>query len=88
MCEMFPFQVMKIVRLRLKLVDTLLEDDDLEMRVLHLVRDPRGIIHSRQGLEWCRKNSMCSNLVNVCSDMVNDYHAAVEFSEKFPEQFL
>ncbi len=46
MCQEFPFQIMKTVRMRLRLAESLLEDKKLDVRIIHLVRDPRGkIIH-------------------------------------------
>lgn len=49
MCQTFPFQVMKTVRLRLGLAETLLNDDKLDLRILLLVRDPRCVLLFIQG---------------------------------------
>ena len=45
---MFPFQSIKTVRLRLNLTKALVEDHSLNVKVLLLVRDPRGTIQSRK----------------------------------------
>jgi hypothetical protein len=47
-CPLFPFQSIKTVRLRLNLTKALVEDHSLNVKVLLLVRDPRGTIQSRK----------------------------------------
>ena len=47
-CPLFPFQSIKTVRLRLNLTKSLVEDPSLNVKVLLLVRDPRGTIQSRK----------------------------------------
>lgn len=47
-CPLFPFQSIKTVRLRLNLTRSLVEDPSLNVRILLLVRDPRGTMESRK----------------------------------------
>ena len=48
MCPLFPFQSIKTVRLRLNLTEQLVKDPSLNVRVMLLVRDPRGTMESRK----------------------------------------
>ena len=47
-CPLFPFQSIKTVRLRLNLTQALVEDPSLNVKILLLVRDPRGTMESRK----------------------------------------
>ena len=47
-CPLFPFQSIKTVRLRLNLTEQLVQDPSLNVRVMLLVRDPRGTMESRK----------------------------------------
>ncbi|KAK7866079.1 hypothetical protein R5R35_013576 [Gryllus longicercus] len=86
-CRLFPFQSMKVVRLRLKLVEEFLKDPSLNVRVLLLVRDPRGTVQSRKHRVWCLNNPDCADPALLCSDLVADYSAAVELNAKYPNRF-
>ncbi|XP_014249010.1 carbohydrate sulfotransferase 4-like [Cimex lectularius] len=86
-CSLFPFQSMKLVRLRLNLIEELLQDPNLGIRVLLVVRDPRGTMQSRKHRDWCPGFPDCSDPALVCADMVSDYSAAVRFKKKYPNTF-
>jgi hypothetical protein len=115
MCNIFPYQAMKTVRMRLSLAEELLHDSrlkywawklklayitrylsDLEMisftfrfnlKVLHLVRDPRAIIVSRKFRKWCPSSEDCSSPQSLCSDMVDDFKAAATLRKKYRGRF-
>lgn len=55
-CRLFPFQSMKLVRLRLSLAEALLTDAELNVKIVLLVRDPRAIMQSRKHHVWCPKS--------------------------------
>jgi len=59
----------------------------LGVRLVLLVRDPRGILQSRKHREWCPTKPDCSDPALVCADMVSDFNAAVKFSKKYPLSF-
>ncbi|CAG9804669.1 unnamed protein product [Chironomus riparius] len=86
-CNQFPLQSMKLVRLRLKVAKQLLDDASLNVRILLLVRDPRGILQSRKHEVWCLGEPECDNPKTLCSDMVADYHEAVELAKNYPITF-
>lgn len=86
-CKLFPFQSMKVVRLRLSLFEEILQDPMLNVKILYLVRDPRGTLQSRKHREWCPGNQDCYDPVRLCSDLISDYSAAIRFQRKFPDRF-
>lgn len=59
----------------------------LNVRVLLLVRDPRGILQSRKHRGWCPGNPDCDEPALVCSDMVADYEAAKRLRKLYPDTF-
>ncbi|XP_046737913.1 carbohydrate sulfotransferase 4-like [Diprion similis] len=87
MCELFPFQSMKIARLRLHIAKELLADKKLGVRLVLLVRDPRGILQSRKHTSFCSKNPDCMDPGLLCADLVSDFNSAVELQEKYPTTF-
>lgn len=86
-CRLFPFQSMKIVRLRLRLAEELLKDESLGVRILLLVRDPRGTIQSRKHRDWCPGHPDCDEPSSLCADMVSDYAAAHRLNKLYPDRF-
>ena len=52
------------------------------MKIILLVRDPRGAISSRQTLKWCSGKSDCDKPERLYGDLDTDYHTAVKFSVK------
>ncbi|KAF7994922.1 hypothetical protein HCN44_004394 [Aphidius gifuensis] len=87
-CRLFPFQSMKLVRLRLKVAEFLLKQKKLGVRMVLLVRDPRGLLQSRKHRDWCPKSPDCSEPARVCADLVSDYEAAVNYKKKYPNNFM
>lgn len=82
----YKHSVVKVAPARLpreKLADlvprVLLENPDLDVRVLHLVRDPRGNINSRINLDWVKdypSPKLPSTAADLCgSILINLYHA-------------
>lgn len=59
----------------------------LGVRLVLLIRDPRGILQSRKHREWCPAKPDCSDPALVCADMVSDFSAAVKLSKKYPRSF-
>ncbi|XP_046746148.1 carbohydrate sulfotransferase 3-like isoform X2 [Diprion similis] len=87
LCRLFPFQSMKLVRLRLRIAQELLADEKLAVRMVLLVRDPRGILQSRKHRNWCPPSPDCSDPALTCADLVSDYKVAVELLKKYPTRF-
>ncbi|ENN83499.1 hypothetical protein YQE_00143, partial [Dendroctonus ponderosae] len=86
-CRLFPFQSVKTVRLRLNLAEALLELKSLNVKVILLIRDPRGTLQSRKHRDWCPGEPDCDQPNYLCSDMVSDYSAAIRLKELYPSRF-
>lgn len=86
-CRLFPFQSMKVVRLRASLSEPLLIDSGLNVKMVLLVRDPRGTIQSRKHREWCPGQPDCDDPALLCKDMVDDFNAAENLIKKYPLRF-
>lgn len=57
------------------------------MRIIFLVRDPRGSMQTRKQLNRCHGNPDCDNPEILCNDLVEDYHTAEELTKKYPARF-
>ncbi|XP_031358470.1 carbohydrate sulfotransferase 3-like isoform X2 [Photinus pyralis] len=86
-CKLFPFQSMKVVRLRLELAEELLKDESLNVRILLLVRDPRGTLQSRKHRHWCPGAPDCDQPNLLCEDIAADYETAIRFQNEYPTRF-
>lgn len=60
----------------------------LNVKVVLLVRDPRGTLQSRTHRAWCPGNPDCDQAKNLCSDLLQDYKAASQLAKDFPDKFL
>lgn len=87
-CRLFPIQSMKTVRLRLAQAEQLLQDISLSnVRIVLLVRDPRGTMQSRRHRVWCGGNEDCEDPSLVCQDLVDDYKTAETLLKLYPGRF-
>ncbi|XP_037089198.1 carbohydrate sulfotransferase 6-like isoform X2 [Pollicipes pollicipes] len=86
-CRLFPFQTMKTVRLALNATERLLKAQP-ELRVLLLVRDPRGTLQSRGHRTWCPHQPDCDDPARLCDDLVADYWAAQRLAKLYPPHRL
>jgi hypothetical protein len=64
-CPLFPNRLVKTVRLRARQTRTLLEDSEMKLKVIVLVRDPRASRLSRSKLGWCTNIPMCYDINQV-----------------------
>ncbi|XP_004926985.1 carbohydrate sulfotransferase 4 [Bombyx mori] len=87
-CKLFPFQSMKILRLRLRFVKQILNDTKLDVKVVFLTRDPRGVMQSRLHRGFCRAAPDCSNAETLCMGMTSDYMAAGRLLKRYPNRLL
>ncbi|XP_023951136.2 carbohydrate sulfotransferase 4-like [Bicyclus anynana] len=87
-CKLFPFQTMKVVRVRLHHIRQLLEDTELNLKVIFLIRDPRGVMQSRQHCGFCLRTPDCLKPELLCADMISDYVAATSLKQEYPHRFM
>ncbi|XP_042206391.1 putative mediator of RNA polymerase II transcription subunit 26 isoform X2 [Homarus americanus] len=86
-CKYAPVNVLKTVRMGLSPAIQLLQDTSLDVRVIHLVRDPRGCLHSRRKLSWCHSQA-CSDPETVCKDLLTDLKLSETVKANFPDRYL
>lgn len=87
-CRRSPVQVVKVTRLSVvQVLQWLRLNAPLRrnLRVVYLVRDPRGMISSRSVMSWCRKSATCMNASSLCREINEDLDAFEELRELLPE---
>lgn len=89
-CPVHPIRLVKTVRLRVAETEKLLQDPEMNLKVIVLVRDPRGTYASRhvgQVATWC-KAAQCADPSTGCSNLLDDYEDACELEKRFPGRLL
>lgn len=89
-CREFPFISMTVIRSNLEVLQGILEEEDLKVRILLLVRDPRPTLKSRwnSGLCYAETYPACGSPKELCAQLVSDFQAAKQLSINNPKTFL
>ena len=85
-CPLHPIRLIKTVRLRVAKVEKLLQDPAMDLRVVLLVRDPRGVYNSRGSgpvATWC-KEEICADPTVGCRNLADDILAAENLAGRYP----
>ena len=86
-CSLHPIRLIKTVRLRVAKVEKLLQDPAMNLRVVLLVRDPRGVYNSRGSgrvASWCKEKEECADPTVGCRDLADDIVAAEDLAARYP----
>jgi len=89
-CRQSSVVAVKVIRLHMSYVDQLLSDDH-ELRLIHLVRDPRGLIESWRKVVARRSRSMTQMQLNaklICRRMLTDCQIRRQLELKYPGRIL
>ena len=86
-CRLHPIQLVKTVRLRLHHVQQLLEEENMNLKIIALFRDPRAVRSSRNGRSWCNFPS-CNHLPTVCTDQDADMRLASTLARQHPDRVI
>lgn len=90
-CRSFPVQIIKTIRMAASEAGKLIEEyPDLNLKVIHLVRDPRGTMNSRQHKDiavWCGKYKACSSPDAFCSLVREDLKHACQLQNRYPDKY-
>lgn len=82
-CQLFPRHVMKTTRL-----GTLQAEDLLHklpnLKLLLLVRDPRGLVSSRMHFDWC--NDACLNTPKYCHSLETNLNHTIRLANRFDDR--
>ena len=86
-CLTSKLRVIKTVRMSMRQTEYLLERIR-NLKIVHLIRDPRGIIKSRAGEEFLGKENKERLLSSreICKTFMADIYAADILKKKFPER--
>ena len=85
-CPLHPIKLIKTVRLQLKEAEALIKDSSLGLKILFLVRDPRGTYNSRSSAAistWCNKEQ-CSDPQVGCRNMMDNIQSAFDLETRYP----
>ena len=85
-CPLYPIKLIKTVRLDLRDTETLIKDPSLDLKILFLVRDPRGTYNSRSSTaisNWCNKDQ-CADPEVGCEQMMDNINAAFDLETRYP----
>lgn len=80
MCQRHPIRVVKTIRTRVAWLVPLLSDPTLDIKVIHLVRDPRPSLISAWSLGWN------SSAQDTCKDIDQDMAAGRMLAKLYPER--
>ncbi|XP_069983593.1 carbohydrate sulfotransferase 1-like [Penaeus vannamei] len=86
-CRMASLHVAKVLRLSLRWARPLLEDEDLDVQIIYMVRDPRAVFSSRARVDWCT-SSTCRGIQTVCSLLGKDLAEAAALLQEYPHRFM
>ncbi|XP_077863335.1 carbohydrate sulfotransferase 1-like [Saccoglossus kowalevskii] len=79
-CLTYQYRAMKTIRLwNIELLKTLAVDPAIHLKIIHLVRDPRGIMNSRNKLnqrnkDFQRKGDKLDEVTELCKDLSHNLH--------------
>ena len=89
-CKEAKHRVTKVLRLSLDNTEVLLRDNP-RLKVIHLLRDPRGTIHSHIKTRWFpfsdkSVEAVTNNADATCSRMLHDIEAGKRLMRQFPNR--
>jgi hypothetical protein len=87
-CRESISHVIKVARLRMKNLEVILPElNDLNIHIIYLVRDPRGILNSRTQLQWGEDSAKFQNITYICEEIRDDLFYFHKFQTDHPERF-
>ena len=89
-CRQSDIVAVKVIRLHMSYVDKLLSADP-DLRLIHLVRDPRGLVESWRKVAPRRTKSMKHMRLNaklMCQRMLTDCQVRRQLEPKYPGRIL
>ncbi|XP_037773160.1 carbohydrate sulfotransferase 1-like [Penaeus monodon] len=85
-CHEASVHFLKVLRLDIRWVRPLLEDVDLDLKVIYLARDPRALVYSRRQDPRCNTRE-CEDPAQVCAKLREDLAEVPFLLQDFPESF-
>lgn len=89
-CKSSKVNLIKINRLRMsevgKFVDQLSPDLMDNLKIIFLVRDPRGVYSSRIRRKFCIERRNCHHAMSLCEDMENNLMEYQQVKKRYPDK--
>ena len=85
-CKNSTHRVTKVLRFTVDNFDSFLMSRD-NIKLIHLVRDPRAIINSRIGTNFFPTKDVLSIAEVLCNKMIHDFQAGRKLLMKYPKRF-
>ena len=91
-CLLANLRVVKIVRGEMRDVDALMRMSR-NFRLVHLIRDPRGVINSRRRIDFFRgvnvtRNNLAPEATYYCDDVIRDVRLRRRLETRYPGRVL
>ena len=89
-CVTSQLMVVKALRLTMEMISRVLSDDP-HLKLVYLVRDPRGIVVSRKTVQYLSQvfeANMESEALLLCPKITRDYEGYLNLKARFPDRVL
>lgn len=90
-CSKAHVRLIKTTRLHMRHVRSFLQTLDRStistLKIVYLVRDPRGIYNSRKNLSWCQ-NKTCADPKAICDELSEDLTEYRKLKSEMPDRFI
>lgn len=90
LCKQAAHRVTKTLRFSVDILGQLLSER-ADLKVIHLVRDPRAILNSRKETGWYGEQtkdvSFVEKATSLCNKMMYDFKEGEKLLKKFPDRF-
>lgn len=90
-CRAACVHLIRVVSIDMGVADILLQDPKLDVKIIHLVRDPRAVLDSRSRLQTLSSPERVfhddeMNVTNICDRYRRDLSAAQDFTHFHPKR--
>lgn len=86
-CMSSSLRVIKTIRVSMETIEVLMKQDP-DVKIIHLLRDPRGHIHGWLAHSRRERAQLRNVFINgVCNRIVNDINKMKSLKERYPQQF-
>lgn len=89
-CSKSKIKAIKVIRFTMAQLQKLLEIQP-DTKVIHLIRDPRGSLHSQSRVGqflWRDRENLINSSINHCNRVYEDLVICKELKQKYPNQIL
>ena len=87
LCLDSDIRAVKTIRLSLAIIGKLM-DQIPDLKVIHVVRDPRGVIQSRLSARPRSKRAFIDEVKRTCFQLVQDIHGYRAIERKYPDRIF